>query len=110
VNGRIPCINPQCRRTAPSDKYAGSTEIVCYKCFRALPADIRNEHRRIWREIRKWERRILRTSDEIKIGRMHSILGRLGLQLDRNWRQVREGVMSPQRPEGLDNFMQEIGL
>jgi len=39
--GRIPCINQRCKRTAPADKYRPGTEIICGKCFKALPAEIK---------------------------------------------------------------------
>ena len=108
--GRIPCINPTCKRTAPADKYEPDCEIICGKCFRALPAELRTEHRRYWREIRKWERRITRTSDEIKIQRMIDIVDKWAFKLRANWQNIREHVTEPERPAGIENFLSEMGL
>lgn len=109
MSDRIPCINPRCRRTAARDKYPDSEEIICGKCFRALPAGLRAEHRRFWREYRKWERRILRTSDPLKAQRMHDILNRWGAMLDGNWHAIRRTVVTPEKPAGLDAFLEEAG-
>ena len=38
ASGRIPCINPRCRRTADAAKF-DCEEIICGKCFRSLPAE-----------------------------------------------------------------------
>lgn len=106
---RTPCINPRCRRTFKADD--GGGEVVCGKCFRTLPAEIRNEHRRCWREYRKWDRRIKRTSDEIKIQRMRDIRDRFGFLIDRHWeREIKPFFLSPEKPEGIDAFLEEIGL
>lgn len=108
--GRIPCINPRCNRTAPAEKYEPGTEIICGKCFKALPTELKADHRRCWREINKWRRRIARTSDEIKIQRMNDLVNRWGFRLDANWRKVRAHIIEPDRPSGIDTFMREMGL
>lgn len=108
MSGRIPCINPRCKRTAPADKYDG--EIICGKCFKALPAELRNEHRSIWREIRKWQRRITKTADEMKLVRMRNILSKWCHRLDANWTAIKASVSNPEKPEGIDAFLEEMGL
>lgn len=108
--GRIPCINPRCKRTAPADKYEPGTEIICRKCFKALPAELRDEYSRCRNEIGKWERRVTRTSDEIKIKRMHDIVDKWVLKADFNWRKIREHIIEPERPAGIENFLSEMGL
>ena len=110
MSGRIPCLNPRCKRTAAQDKFPGSDEIICGKCFRALPSELRNEHRRNWREYRKWERRILRTSDPLKSLRMRDILNRWAAMIDGNWDVIRRTVVTPEKPAGLDAFLEEVGF
>lgn len=105
---RVPCINPRCRRTFKQEREG--EEVICGKCFRMLPAEIRSEHRRIWREIRKWDRRITRTADMLKAARMHDIRARWAARMDENWAQIRALTINPVKPEGLDAFLQEVGL
>lgn len=50
---RIPCIVPFCRRTAASEKFPDSTEIICYKHFRLIDKRIRKRHS--W--IQRWQDR-----------------------------------------------------
>ena len=106
---RIPCINPRCRRTFKREH--GSSETVCGKCFRGLPAEVRSEHRRYWREIRKWNRRIARTSDEIRIRRMRAIRDRFSFLLNRHWEtEIKRRLTATEKPEGIDAFLEEVGL
>lgn len=106
---RIPCINPRCGRTFKSEP--GTGEMICGKCFRGLPAVVRSEHRRYWREIRKWDRRIARTADGLKIARMHPIRDRYSHLLNLHWDiQIKARFVSSERPEGLDAFLEEVGL
>lgn len=108
--GRIPCINPRCRRTADASKYEGDPEIICGKCFRALPEAPRKRHQDCWRELRKWERRITRTSDELKLTRMRAIRDMWSEKIHENWELIRNMVANPEKPEGLDGFLKEVGL
>lgn len=105
---RTPCINPRCNRTGPADKFPG--EMICGKCFRALPLAMRTEFRLAWREYRKWNKRYLRTSDEIKKARMSPIVGRWAFRIDSSWINIRSTFISPEKPEGLDPVLEELGL
>lgn len=107
---RIPCINPRCRRTAAQDKFPDSKEIICAKCFRALPLAFRQEHRRCWREINKWERRILKTVDPLKAQRMRVICNRWTDRLNAGWNEMRKTIVQPEKPVGLDTFLEEMRL
>lgn len=105
---RTPCINPRCRRTFKRDNDA---EIVCGKCFKMLPHATRAEHRGYWRKIRMWERRVTRTSDEMKITRMHAIRDLISERLGRHWdSDIKSFFVAPVKPEGLDAFLEEVGL
>lgn len=109
TEARTPCINPRCRRTFKADD-CGS-EVVCGKCFRTLPQAVRAEHRGYWREIRKWDRRIKRTGDELKITRMRAIRDRISWRLSLHWdREIKPFFLAPEKPEGLDAFLEEVGL
>lgn len=106
---RIPCINPRCRRTARADEHG--SEIICGKCFRSLPEATRKEHRRYWREIRMWDRRIARTGDEIKLNRMRRIRDRLNGLLNAHWdAHIKAPFRAPDKPAGLDVFLEEMNL
>jgi hypothetical protein len=109
MTDRIPCINPRCRRTAPADEHGG--EIICGKCFRTLPQATRQEHRRYWRQIRKWDRAITRTADVLRTQRMHDIRNRLAWQLGLHWdREIKPFFLAPEKPAGIDTFLEEVGL
>lgn len=105
--GRTPCINPRCRHTFKDE----GTETICGKCFRALPEVVRKEHRGYWREIRKWDRRIGRTSDELKIARMRAIRDTLSMRLGLHWdAKIKPPLLAPEKPEGLGTFLEEMNL
>lgn len=109
VSDRVPCINPHCRRTFKREH--ASEEIICGKCFRLLPEAVRKEHRGFWREIRKWDRRIARTSDGLKIVRMRAIRDRISSKLSTHWdAHIKGPLLAPDRPAGLDTFLEEVGL
>lgn len=110
MSDRIRCINLNCRRTAPATKYEPGAEIICGKCFKALPIDLQADHRKIWRDIRKWQRRITRTSDEIKIGRLNDLIGKLSFRLDMNWIHIKAAVNAADKPQGIEAFLKENGL
>lgn len=109
VPGRRPCINPACRRTGPVEKFPG--EMICGKCFRCLPAEDRAYHRRCWREIRKWDRRIARTEDDLDRQRMKTIREKWIWRLNLHWNDVvkpRFHATAP--PAGLEAFMEQTGI
>lgn len=110
MSGRIACITPNCRRTAPAEKYEEGTEIICGKCFRNLPQHLRADHRRFWKEIRKWRRRVTKTADELKLQRMHGIEEMWCKRLNENWEAIRSAVANPEKPEGLEAILEELGL
>ncbi|MBB3947210.1 putative amidophosphoribosyltransferase [Rhizobium skierniewicense] len=106
---RTRCINPCCKRTAPADKYPG--EMICGKCFKALPQAVKDSHRFFWKQIRKWERRITKTSDELKLIRMRNIGRTWSDRLIAHWdAEIKVRVMNAEKPAGLDSFLEELGL
>jgi len=107
--GRIPCINPRCRRTIRDDGKSG--EIICGKCFRCLPAAVRQEHRRLWRELKKWERRLTRATDDITANRIRRVCWRFSVLINRQWNSdIKPMFLAPEKPAGLASFLEEVGL
>lgn len=108
MSDRVGCINPRCRRAF---KPGEGGEIICGKCFRMLPEAVRKEHRGYWRAIRKWDRRIARTADELKIVRMRAIRDRISFNLGTHWdAHIKAPLLAPDKPAGLDTFLEEVGL
>lgn len=104
--GRIRCINPRCNRTFKDE----GGEIICGKCWKMLPAELRNAHKAAWRELRRWRKRITRTSDELQLDRLHRLEKMASNKVHLNWLHIKAHVITPDRPEGLDPFLEEIGL
>lgn len=46
MSGRIPCIVPFCRRTAPADRYPAGWEIIWAEHWRAVPKALKAVYRR----------------------------------------------------------------
>lgn len=108
--GRIPCINPRCRRTASDD---GETEfIVCGKCWRTLPTPLCEE----WKQFKARDKRLRRLVDRrIKDGSIsqqtvQAIGDRQIRHHDDIWRRIRAYFETPVRPTGLERFLREVGL
>jgi hypothetical protein len=110
--GRIPCINPACRRTAPAEKCPGCDQIICRGCFRALPAAVRARHRALDRR----GRRLNRLTEKALArhtrcyGWLRDLWALYDRLCDRNWRQIRDHYLRPARPAGLDPHLEELGL
>lgn len=101
---RLPCIGPGCRRTAPRSKYPDATGIVCGKCWKLLPLDLRQKHRMLERRrrwlVRRWQRKGVDNPPLPNIERL------LGL----NWDAIRSWLRAPQAPIGLAPILEELGL
>lgn len=111
--GRIACINPRCRRTAPADRCDNDTdEIICRKCFNALPPALRDRHRRFWRHDKRMrhliEKRLAKgTIDDATISRLYSSAVKRGAAI---WQAIHNYYCKPEGPSGVETFMTEIGL
>lgn len=51
-----------------------------------------------------------KTMDELKIVRMRNIRNHHARRIEDSWRRIRESVLTPEKPEGLDRFLQEMGV
>lgn len=97
---RIPCINPRCGRTWPAEKCSGS-EVICSKCF-ALQPDLRARYRRLSKLLRH-SRRYPQKWTPQKLERLYDLF-------DANWSKLKMSFLMPDRPIGLDVFLEEMGL
>lgn len=110
--GRIPCVNPRCRRTADAARYDAGAEIVCGKCWRLLPKRLTARYRALGRR----ERRLLRLVERaiakgrIDAARVERLQASIAMLHRHNWGDIRRHFMVPERPEGLDGFLEEVGL
>ena len=65
MTGRIPCIVPGCRRTAPYNGEYGP-EIICGKHWRGVPRHLRRRYQKLCRIVRKdWPSKRARKADRI---------------------------------------------
>lgn len=81
--------------------------MICYKCFKSVPQALRTEHRECWRQYRLYAKRVDRTADLIKLQQLKNIRDRWGFKIHQNWLRIREYIIAPEKPEGLDNFLSE---
>lgn len=112
MSDRIPCINPRCRRTAPAEKYEPGEEIICRGCFKLLPKSVADRYKalnkRERRVLRQVERRIAKgeiTADKVRV--LEAAFSRLRYE---NWQAMRAFFRPVDKPEGLDAFLEEVGL
>ncbi len=103
--GRVGCVNPICGRTEAQEKFPGCTSIICDACFKQVP-DLRREFRELWASYRKVER-AARRRGEAKTSRALWIIGR---RIDANWRAIEAAFTAPEKPEGLEQFLKEVGF
>lgn len=108
---RIPCINPKCRRTAPADKVEPGTEIVCGKCWRTLPKHVARRYRALARLSKRIER-LVRKEPALtaRVVRLAGLARRVEKLQAKNWAAIRACFIAPEKPEGLDAFLEEMGL
>jgi hypothetical protein len=107
---RIRCINPRCRITAPAD--GRSTEIICGRCWRSLPRQVRDTHNAIERRRRRVERLIARIQargdDDPNLSQQ--ALSHAEARVWASWREIRLRFEAPAMPDGLEAFLEDMGL
>lgn len=108
MSGRIPCLNPNCRRTAAQDKYPGSTNIICGKCWRAMP----DRMRRRWKQLKaRWKKieRVMR-----KRSTPGPVWNRIVDRFNAAWVRLESDIVryftSPEQPIGIEDFLKENGI
>lgn len=102
--GRIPCINPKCRRTAKDDGL--NTQICCHKCWKLLPVHLTRRYKTLRCLYRSRERLCTRTDNHTN--RINLI--RCEKLCDANWRRIWDYFNRPKAPEGLERFLEEQRL
>lgn len=111
MSERIPCINPTCRRTDDASKFAPGEEIVCSKCWKLLPKALTSRYRSIRRRgkamVRRAEKRMAKGEPA---SNFDAVFDRVDRHYEANWSAIRSYFLNPPAPEGLENFLNEVGL
>lgn len=105
---RIPCINPTCRRTAAQDKFPGSTQIICGKCWRATP----DRMRRRWKQLKARWRRLERGMRKRHVDAVvwNRVVDRLNAAWDRLDADLIRDFTASETPAGIEDFLRENGI
>lgn len=109
--GRLPCINKTCKRTGAQDKHPGSTEIICAKCFRSMPTLMRARHKQLWKRSDKLDRLTEKhREDPAMMARINRNYELLESVWQSSYRDMWCYFNQQRKPEGLDNFLEEMGM
>lgn len=109
---RIPCVNPNCRRTGAQDKYPGSDSIICGKCWRAMPA----RYRARWKQLNARDRKLSRLKRKTQFAdpRRDTQWWAIGNRFNSAWRRLIETIIhyftASEQPTGLEDFLKENGI
>lgn len=100
---RIRCFVHGCRRTAPFEKFGPGVEIICGKCWKLVPGELKAKYRRFRRKRRQLERLAVKSDRPTNF----PVIDRLESE---NWQAIRDHFSRPTKPKGLDAFLEETGL
>lgn len=112
MTDRIPCINQECRCTAPADRHPGSSTILCRKCWRAMPAQFRAR----WKQLNARSRKLTKISRKTQFNRPERRANWVWISEmdDRAWQAlelaIKQYFRSGSEPAGIDEFLKEIGF
>lgn len=101
---RTNCFNPPCRRTFKYQEGDETREVVCGKCWKLLPQALRQEYKHLKARRLKITRRLRKKGVE------NVELPHLRARQEANWRAIHDFYAAPQKPAGLDTFLEEIGF
>lgn len=118
---RNPCIYPGCRRTFKCEPgEPPGFEVVCGKHWKLVPKKLRDRHRalaRRWRRVERLFARERRKGPQGPVGvpvfsqRMFVVDSQIRRLAGANWVAIRTLLTAPpEKPVGLDAFLEEIGL
>lgn len=119
MSDRTPCLNPRCRRTFKRE-HNGET-VVCGKCWKLLPASWRARDKQLRRRMKLVDRMETKGPNHRRRGRKFgqpekgtpqawSMGSKLCRLWDRHWSRIRAFFLSPEKPAGLEAFLEEIRL
>lgn len=94
---RAPCLNPNCGRTW---KHEGH-EVICNRCFRLCPVE-RRRYKALKRRLNHAKRWPHKWTDA-KLDQLYRLM-------DKNWARMKRRFYQPEKPVGLDGFLEEMGL
>lgn len=112
MTDRIPCINQECRCTAPADRHPGSSTIICRKCWRAMPSQFRDR----WKQLKARSRKLTKINRKPQFNRPERRVNwiRISDMHDRGWLAlelaIKHHFRSGTAPAGIDDFLREVGL
>lgn len=90
---RIKCIIPFCKRTASAEKFAGSDEIICGKCWRYVTPATKRHRQLLKRRSKRIDRLLMRRAILSRPGCAEQ-MGRLeelfGLAHAKNWERCKQ--------------------
>lgn len=119
MKDRIPCLNPRCRRTFKREH--DDETAVCGKCWKLLPVTVRDRYKQLRRRSRVIDRLEAKGDAHRRRGRRHGQPDKgvpqsytMRWQHDRLWRRLWDWIeafyLRPERPAGIESFLEEIGL
>ena len=110
MNERIQCLVPGCHRTEPSGKYPEGFEIVCEAHWRTVPAALRRRYHQLRRRRRKIQHLAQKNGGDLVQERTQHAFITLEYLQGRNWGAIRYYFLHPDKPEGLEQFLEDMGL
>lgn len=119
MSHRLPCLNSTCRRTFKHED--GVETVVCGKCWKLLPASVRRRDKQMRRRMRLVRRMADKGVEYRRRGRKHGCPDKgapqaytMGAKFDRlwdrHWQRIVAFFRAPEKPAGLETFLEEMGL
>ena len=110
MTDRIACLVPGCRCTAPADKFPEGFEIICPKHWKLVPSALKRRYNQLRARRRKIQRLAQKVGGDLVQERTQHALITLEYLQGRNWHTIRYSFLHPDKPEGLEQFLEETGL
>ena len=96
---RVGCINPRCNRTFKREH--PDDEIICGKCFKLCPVE-RRRYKALKRKVNQAKRWPHKWTDA-KLDQLYRLF-------HKNWARMKRRFYEPEKPMGLDSFLEEMNL
>ncbi|RWN35825.1 hypothetical protein [Mesorhizobium sp.] len=119
MSDRTPCLNPRCGRTFKAED--GVDTVVCGKCWKLLPQSWRARDKQLRKRWRLVDRIAAKGDGFRQRGRKFGAPGKgmpqsytMRVKLERiwhsHWSRIKAFYLTPDKPAGLETFLEEIGL